>query len=494
MTLRPTSLFAAMALVLASSASAADLMEAYEMARRSDPQIAAAQANALAIGENVTIARAALLPQINGSIGVVESRGEGVRSTTNPADPTLPPVVVSDDLRTASWSVRLDQSIFDWGNYTNLGAARATRAEAHADYEAALDTLLLRVSEAYFSVLTAEDALAFAESEERAVGRQLEQAEQRFEVGLTAVTDVHEARARFDGARAAVIAARNALDDAHEALAEITGERFGSVMALRLNIPLEGPEPEALAEWEDVALRASPALAAQRFALEAAERDIGTARSGHLPSLGGYITRGGSRVLDGYDRNEPDFDRTSDDTAIGLSLNIPIFSGFATRARVRQSTYLRDATADLLEAERRGLLRQTRNDFRAVVAGISEVEARRQARISAQSALEATQAGFEVGTRTIVDVLLSQQLLFQAQRDYSNARHQFILNGLRLKQTAGVIDVADIQSVNALLTNDRLSPEEIGARVSADAQGDRSELPSGTQPVDDTPPDGSQQP
>jgi outer membrane protein len=283
------------------------------------------------------------------------------------------------------------------------------------------------------------------------------------------------------------------LDDAHEALAEITGERSESVLALRLNIPLTGPEPGELTEWEDVALRASPALAARRFALEATEKDIGTARSGHLPTLGGYLSRSGLRYMDGYDRTDPDFDRTSAGTTVGLQLNVPIFAGFATQSRVRQAIHLRDAAEETLEGERRGLLRQTRNDFRAVVAGISEVEARRQALISAQSALEATQAGFEVGTRTIVDVLLSQQLLFQAQRDYSNARHQFILNGLRLKQTAGVIDVADIQSVNALLTSDRLTPEEIGARVAADAQATPAATDAETPaPVDQ--PDEDEQP
>ena len=157
------------------------------------------------------------------------------------------------------------------------------------------------------------------------------------------------------------------------------------------------------------------------------------------------------------------------DTVIGLSLNVPIFAGFATQARVRQAVHQRDAAEDLLEAQRRLLQRQTRNDYRAIDAGISSVEARRQALLSAQSALEATQAGFQVGTRTIVDVLLSQQLLFQAQRDYSNARHQFILSGLRLKYTAGLIDYNDLQGVNALLTTERLSPEEIGARVAAEA-------------------------
>lgn len=470
MILKPKTLFAALSLSLASAAGAADLIESYELARQGDPQLAAAEANALAIGENVPIARAALLPQVNGNIGVTETRTDG-----DTLDELGNPTTFESDSRTRNWNVRLDQSIFDWGNYTNLNSARATRAQAQADYEAAVDSLLLRVSEAYFAVLTAEDALAFAEAEERAVGRQLEQAEQRFEVGLTAVTDVHEARARYDSARAAVINARNALDDAREALAEITGQHDENLLALRLNIPLDGPEPEALSEWEEVALRASPTLASRQFALQAAEHNIGTARSGHLPTLDGFISRGDSKLISG--EVSPFSTVGSEQTQFGLLLNVPIFSGFATSSRVRQNVHLRDAAQDFLEAERRLLLRQTRNDFRAVVAGVSEVEARRQALISAQSALEATQAGFEVGTRTIVDVLLSQQQLFQAQRDYSNARHQFILNGLRLKRTSGVIEVQDLQTVNALLTTERLTPEEIGARVSADANRDRQPQP-----------------
>jgi outer membrane protein len=461
MSLKPTLLFAAIALSMASGAGATDLIEAYTLARQSDPQLAAAEANSLAVGQGVPIIRANLLPQVNGSVGITQTDTEGELGNGD---------LFASDSRNRSWNLRLDQSIFDWGNYTALGSARATRAQAEADYEVAVDGLLLRVSEAYFAVLTAEDALAFAEAEERAVGRQLDQAEQRFEVGLTAVTDVHEARARFDGARANVINARNALDDAREALAEITGEDHQDLLSLRLNIPLDGPEPEALPEWEDAAVRASPALASRRFALEAANRNIGTARSGHLPRLDGFITHGDGRLLSGD--TGPFATRASEQTQYGVSLTVPIFSGFATQARVRQTVYQRDAAEDFLEAERRLLLRQTRNDFRATVAGISSVEARRQALLSAQSALEATQAGFEVGTRTIVDVLLSQQLLFQAQRDYSLARHEFILNGLRLKRTAGVIEVQDLQAVNALLTTERLSPEEIGARVAADAAND----------------------
>ncbi|MFA7541894.1 MAG: TolC family outer membrane protein, partial [Lysobacterales bacterium] len=344
-------LAAALALSFAAGstgAGAADLIEAYQSARQSDPQLAAAEASSRAVGENVTIARSTLLPNINGSASVNESRDDLFSSSDG-------------DLRTRTYGVNLNQSVFDWGNYTNLGAARARNAAAQADYEFAVDTLLLRVAEAYFGVLAAEDALAFAEAEERAVGRQLEQAEQRFEVGLTAVTDVHEARARHDAARAAVIAAGNALDDAREALAEITGEHYGSVLALRLDIPLEGPDPDELEAWEQAALQASPALAASRFTLEAAERDIGTARSGHLPSLNASVGWQDRKVLRGFDP-ELGGQRQADGGSIGLILNVPIFSGFATQARVRQSVYQRDFAEEILEAERRNLLRQQHID------------------------------------------------------------------------------------------------------------------------------------
>jgi outer membrane protein len=203
-----------------------------------------------------------------------------------------------------------------------------------------------------------------------------------------------------------------------------------------------------------VALEQSPALASRRFALDAAESDVSTAKAGHYPTLGLEASRSTSDTWGVNLRNE--FENSARSSFFGNSLsvvlNVPIFEGFATQSGVRQSVYNRDAAADQLEQEKRGIVRAVRSAYRAVVAGMSEIEARQQALVSAQSALEATQAGFEVGTRTIVDVLLSQQQLFAAQREYARARHGFIVAGLRLKQSAGVVDVADIEAVNNLLT------------------------------------------
>lgn len=457
-TLKPLAL--AVALTLATGAAdAADLLEAYELARTSDPQLAAAEANKLATGEGVTISRASLLPRISGTatLNDNESTGTSIDTVPNP-DGTVGFGERSggSDTRSRSYSIGLQQSIYNHGNYTRLRASRARSGRAEADLDAARQGLMQRVSEAYFGVLTAIDSVVFSRAERKAVKRQLDQAEQRFEVGLTAITDVHEARARYDGARASAISAENALDDSREALAEITGRWVEGVRGLGETFQPALPEPSDAQSWVDSALQYNPTLRSRQMDLVAAGHDVASARSAHLPTLSASISRSDSATWGNSFSNDFLFPATSSGnaTAIGLTLTVPIFEGFATQAGVRQAIYTRDATEDFLEQERRSVIRQTRNAYRALEAGISEVAARQQALVSARSALEATEAGFEVGTRTIVDVLLSQQQLFQAQRDYSQARHNYLVNGLRLRRAAGTIAVGDLQEVNGFLVRD----------------------------------------
>jgi outer membrane protein len=454
-------LLSALTLAIVSAcgnATAADLMSIYELARASDPQLQAAEAQRMAQAEGVVQARAALLPQISASAQA--SSFEQDQSSGSPRPFPRPDgslgfgaVTSITDTRGRLYSITLNQSLYDHRNYTRLRSARSIRSQFEADYETALQGLFIRVSQAYFDALTARTNLDAAEAEEKAVGRQLEQAEQRFEVGLTAITDVHEARARYDSARANVINAGNQLNDAYEALAELTGEPVSELDLLNEAIPMALPEPSDPEQWVEVARAQSPSIAGQRFAFEAAEHDVATAKAGHYPTLSAQVSRSTGDNWGDFVQNEVVNNARNGnfDTSIGVILNVPIFEGLGTQSRVRQSIHQRDAAGDRLEQETRAVVRATRNAYRAVVAGMSEVEAREQALVSAQSALEATQAGFEVGTRTIVDVLLSQQQLFAAQREYARARHNFIVSGLRLKQSAGVIDVADIQSVNSLL-------------------------------------------
>ncbi|WP_440225388.1 TolC family outer membrane protein [Dokdonella sp. MW10] len=458
---RTRSLPFALALAIAGGAPLAhadDLVQIYHEARASDPQLAGAESTKYATDENVDQARAALLPQIGASLSYDRTRGNSSGAQfVNNADGSQSLVNVSssstDYKRTLSGN--LQQSILDISRWTTLKSARASAQAGDSTYEAAQQDLFIRVSTAYFAVLTAQDALKFAQANESALNRQMEQAQQRFEVGLSAITDVNDAKAQHDTAVANVISAQNTLDDNREALRQLTGKEPGDLKKLRQKLPLDKPTPENPEEWVGVATRENPALQSYAYQLDAANANVNTARAGHLPTLNGQVlysktpTWGdstSSRVPGEFHTNGESWG-----TTIGVSLTVPIFSGGATQSRVRQSIHQRDFAQDQLELQRRLVERSTRNNYRAVIAGASQVEATGQAVVSAQSSLDATQAGYEVGTRTIVDVLISQQQLLQAQSSNSQARHNFVLSGLLLKQSAGVIQVSDLEAVNALL-------------------------------------------
>jgi outer membrane protein len=448
----------AIAASCASIANAENLNEVYALARASDPQLQAAEAAARAADEGIIQARSALLPQVSASGGYTSGNSSGSRLEFDRDTSSFVSVASTANSTSKTFGVDLNQTIYDHSNYTRLRASRASAARVRAQFQSAQQALMIRVAEGYFGVLTAADSVTSTKAQEKAIGRQLEQAQQRFNVGLSAITDVHEAQARFDSARASTILAQNALDDAREVVAELTGKNIVDVDSLVDDIEMKRPEPEDPSLWVDSAMTQSFDLMAAQRSVDAAEAGIEGAKAGHFPTLsafsrynktidGGTITATNTQ---GASVKSPS-DRENKGNTLGLNLSIPIFSGFATSSKVRQAVADRDAAQDQFEVQRRAITRQTRNAFRAVLAGISEVEARKQGQISAQSALEATQAGFEVGTRTIVDVLLSQQVLFQAQRDYSQARHNYVLNGLRLKRAAGTLNETDLQAVNAQL-------------------------------------------
>lgn len=441
---------------LSGVASAADLAQIYDMARTSDPQLAAAESAMYSAGENVVQARSALLPNISASASIGDSNSDSSSITSIPAEDGSVSFGQADggaNTTTRSYQLRLAQSIYNHSNYTRLRGARAYKSQFEASYDRANDELIVRVATAYFNALTATTNLAAVNAEETAVKRQLDQAQQRFEVGLSAITDVHEAQARSDAARAAAILAQFELDDAYEALAELTGKPVSDLRPVAEKLKLSSPEPDSSEAWVKTAEAENPLLAVRRYALEQAEQAIATAKAGHLPTISADYTWSDQTSWGERFSNDVTFPADSDfkDHGFGVVLNVPIFEGLATQSKVRQESHNRDVAVDQYEQELRAVVRNTRKAYRAVSAGISEVEARTQALVSAQSALDATQAGFEVGTRTIVDVLISQQVLFQAQRDYALSRHNYLLNSLRLKQAAGTITVADLQAVNAVL-------------------------------------------
>lgn len=438
---RPLAFALAIAL-LPAAAQADDLLQSYNNARNSDPQYAAAESSRAIAAERPVQARAVLLPQIGGSVGYDlvnrgDTDGDGSSEGTS---------------RSGSWGVSASQSIYDYGNYTALRAAKAQDRAGGFDLDAASDNLITRTSAAYFNVLVKLETLTAAEAAEAALKKQFDFASKRLEVGLAPITDVHEARAQYDAARANTILARNAVQDSYQALVEITGTPVGNLKGLPDDFKPALPEARDVDGWVATALSENPSLKAQAADLEAAEHNVATARSGHYPTLGLRASYG--KAIPGLYDNPAFFGNNDANTSVGLTLNIPIFSGFATQSGVRSALAQRDIARDQLEQQKRALERSTRSAYQALVAGISGVEARRLALVSAQNAYEASQVGLEVGTRTVLDVLNNQRTLFVAQEAYSLAKYNFLQNRLLLEQAAGTLEVSDLEDVNRLLSTD----------------------------------------
>ncbi len=428
----------ALALALPAAAHATDLLQTYEMARAGDPQLAAAESNRLAQKEGAVQARGALLPQIGGSASYSRNHSSRPGSTFG-------------DTKGRTYSVGLDQSVFDWGNYTTLRGQKALSKAADYDLEAANDDLIVRTSNAYFDVLVARESLAAAEANETALKKQFDFAQARLDAGLAPITDLHEARAGYDSARASTILTRNALDDAYRALAEITGQPVIALKALPDDFRPQLPSDVGSEQWVNTALESNPDLKSLQYHVESAEAGVSTARSGHYPSLGlsGSYSNG-----TGWDSVPGTMSTDDEGRNVRLTLTVPIFSGGVTQSRVRQAIANRDAAQDGYEQTKRALVRNTSSAYQALVAGVSEVEARRLALVSARSAYEASQVGLEVGTRTVLDVLNNQRTLFASQLDYATAKYNFLRSRLYLEQAAGTLDIDDVQDINRLLTVD----------------------------------------
>jgi len=465
---RPLALALAIALFPVAGAQAEDLLQTYELARASDPQLAQAESSRLITREGAVQARAALLPQIDatGTFRRSESTGPGREQITTVDPVTGEPVFefITGDSETTSnsrnYGVNVDQVLFDLGAFSRLRSERTLSRAADFTLESAGDSLITRTSKAYFDVLVAMETLEAAEAQEAALKKQFDFASKRLEVGLAPITDVHEARAQYDSARANTIVVRNALEDAYQALVEITGTPVGDLKALPDDFEPQLPAEGDAEAWVATALDNNPALQAKELQVQASDYDVDTARAGHLPTLyfGGSYGKNASWGESTFSSTNPPFSSTfptgtqSRGPSFGVTLSVPIFSGGLTQSRVRQAIAQRDFEQEQLEQQRRGLVRSTRNAYQTLVAGISEVEARRAALVSAQSAYEASQVGLEVGTRTVIDVLINQQNLFDAQREYSLAKYNFLQNRLLLEQAAGTLDVEDVQEVNRLLT------------------------------------------
>ena len=456
----------ALSLLGAGMARAENLLEVYQAAIKNDPLIREADARRLAALEAKPQARGLLFPQINVT-GQYATRTTDSQATFNQAvDPGPPPVIaiVQNKQSTNSdfwnYQAQLTQTVFRWDQWQTLKRASSEVAVAEANYRAAQQDLLVRVSQAYFEVLAAEDTLAAAEATLQAFSRQLEQAEKRFEVGLIAITDVQESRAAHDSATAGVIVAKRALASSNEALREITGEPYQVLVKPAEQMPLDQPLPLEEQAWVAQALLQNLNVIAARLGVEIATADVRAAEGGHMPTVDLFAQYGefdstATQTNNGL-KGPADSNQTQD--TIGLQFTVPVFSGGVTQSRVRQQVYLQRAAREKLEGTQRAAERQTRDAYLGVLAEKARVQALSQSVKSSQTALEATEAGFEVGTRTTVDVLDARRRLFEAQRDYARSRYDYLINIVRLKSAAGALVPQDLGTINGFLTQPTTLP------------------------------------
>ncbi len=435
------------------------LLEIYHKAIENDHEFQAARANLNAGMESRTIGRAALLPQLGAEASynrnqIDDNRPVAIGDPLNPVDPTGG-FVGDYDLTSKTYGVSLRQPLIDFGAWHRFQQGKALASEAEAAFTDEAQNLILRTTNAYFSVLKAVDNLTTANAEAEALSQQLEQSRQRFEVGLTAITEVHEAQAAYDSANANRLVAEGNVGIAFEALGVLTGENYTTLAPLRNELPVSPPEPADRKHWEEMALANNAQLKAAEFRTEAAEATADISRSEHYPQLYGSVSRS-TRDIE-IDSGGGDTFQQADDTttAFGVTLSVPLFSGGGISASRRQAYNQFLSTRELYLKARRDVVQAARVSFLDVITSAATVKAREQAIVSGRSALEATQAGYDVGTRDLVDVLNAQRNLFSAQRDYYDALYTYIVSRMQLNKAAGVLAEEDIVQLNQLLDPER---------------------------------------
>jgi outer membrane protein len=449
----------AVLLALGGPVCAKDLLGVYEDAVKNDPQIRAADANRLASRESRPQAIAALLPQINGTAAYTRDHNGGNQDqlgvNQSTGQPYVSPLPYTAGTGEKQWALNLRQNLFSWQNWETLKAANSQVAQAEATYAAAEQDLIFRVSQAYFNVLSAQDNLEAQQASLEAIAHQLDQADKRYDVGLIAITDVKEAKAARDTAAAAVIAAKRTLATTEDQLQEITGQKYDSLAKPGTDMPLNMPQPADEERWVSTSLDQNLALVSSRLAADIAHDNVQVAFGGHLPTVDlvagrTYTDQYGNYIYGGQPVD--DFGSRVNDRSISLQVTIPIFSGGLTQSKVRQSQYLWIAAKEQVVQTSRATERQARDAYLGVISGIARVQSLRQALDSSQTALTATEAGYEVGTRTAVDVLNARKTLVQAQTDYSGSRYDFIVSIIQLRQAAGNLDRTQLAEINGWLS------------------------------------------
>ena len=419
--------------ICCDSALAQDLVGTYQLAIQNDPLLKKAYFTQYSVGESKAQSIANMLPTISVTGRTSRDRINSKKANFQSAG--------TQNYWNHGFTVNFSQPVFHWEHWVQLDQSSNRIAKAEADYQAELQNLIVKTTEAYFNILAAEDNLQFTVSELKAIERQLEQAQQRFDVGLIAITDVYEAQAGFDQARANQIDAENNLDDSKEALIEIIGEHKIELNSLSKTINLSPPSPNNSSEWSKVAETSNLTIISALNQAEVIRKDISLQQSGHIPTLDIVASYGVQDVTSS-------FGSRGDNQSVGLQLNIPLFQGGMIISRSRQAHFDYKVAKEELLSVKRQVKRQVRNSFRDINSSINRVQALEAAVASAESSLEATLAGAEVGTRTMVDVLSEQKNLYRAKRDYSRTRYDYLISGIKLKQAASSLTEQDLELIN----------------------------------------------
>ncbi len=432
-----TSLLASLILFsLVRPVSAQDLLETYHLALKHDPQLRKAYFTQFSVAESKSQSIAQMLPTLSASASSSRERLSSKK----------------DNFRTAgtqhfwnnSFSINFSQPVFHWDHWVQLSQSGNRIAQAEAEYKAERQYLIVRITEAYFDILSAQDNLTFTVSEQMAIEQQREQARQRFDVGLIAITDVYQAQAAYDQAVADQIDAENLLADSKEALREIIGDNEVTLQALASDLIFHPPEPNNIAEWSRIAETKNLTIIAAFNQVEVYRKNIAIQQSAHIPTLD---------LVANYNLRDvtSTFGQRGDSQLIGLQFNLPLFQGGLVFSQTRQAHYDFQVAKENLLSTQRLIKRQLRNAFRDVISSLSRVHALKAALISSDSSLQASEAGLEIGSQTMVDVLAEQRNLYRAKRDYARSRYDYLVNGVKLKQAASSLTEDDLQRINQYL-------------------------------------------
>ncbi|MFL0800632.1 MAG: TolC family outer membrane protein [Agarilytica sp.] len=436
------------AIMWSSTSQAETLAEIYRQALQNDHKFKAARAAYEADREDEKIGLSGLLPQINGEASWQdrEDNDTGIRRND--------PVNDRIESTTSGYKISLTQPLFDMAAWHSFKSGKLSRKVADAQLKTAQQSLIIRTAEAYFDVLRAIDNFETAKAEENANSHQLEQSQKRFEVGLTAITEVHETQAAYDNSLARRLLAEGNVGITFEALEVITGQSYRGVSPLKQDFPISPPSPSNRKDWVDFATQNNFALAAASLGAEALRQVANQSKAAHYPKLVGNISYSDSNT-DSNTNGTFITDVDTDGPSFGITLSVPLFAGGRISASRRQAAnnYL-ESKENYLQTQR-DIIQQARSLHLTVLTDVATVKARKQAIKSNQSAVEATKAGYDVGTRDLVDVLVAQRSLYTAQSNYSDALYTYVLNTLKLKEVAGILTEKDIAELDAWLDPSR---------------------------------------